>query len=223
VKKLKKKNKKVRKSEITLWNDDQIIKKLGMNNFLKAVEYYEDSKIFDLTEEGKVLKAKCKGRSSENYVIEVKFDGDDFVSTCSCPVGVDKGGLCKHVTALLLTFQEYITGDRKIRGKRSEDVDKKIKAKINEYRSYTLPDIKKLLKTNDLSTTGIKSVLLERLADALLFGPLPRCEKCGGGRIRIKEGIGYYCPGYMDDDQWTECDFFATEIKRSEWINSEIN
>jgi len=193
-----------------------------MNNFLKAIEYYEDGKISGMVDEGKQLKATCAGRGPENYTLSISFSGDDYSCSCTCPVGTDKAGHCKHIAALLLNFQEYITGETKTRGKRSAADDKKIRDKISELAPYTLPILKQMLKANDQSTTGTKAVLLERVAEGTLFGKLPRCEKCGGGRLKIKEGIGYYCPGYMEDDQMIDCDFFATEVKRTPWANAEI-
>lgn len=35
--------------------------------------------------------------------------------------------------------------------------------------------------------------------------------------INIKHYRLYYCEGYMDDDQWSNCSFISTEIERNEW------
>lgn len=43
------------------------------------------------------------------------------------------------------------------------------------------------------------------------------CSSCGGGKLRFNQKTGIYtCPGYMDDDEFKNCDktYFMSQIKR---------
>lgn len=51
---------------------------------------------------------------------------------------------------------------------------------------------------NAQAKTGSKSELVSKCADGKLLGGIPRCEGCGGGRLRYNHTNGIYtCPGYM--------------------------
>lgn len=54
--------------------------------------------------------------------------------------------------------------------------------------------------------SGTKPELIEKIADGVILGVIPRCTNCFGGRPRfnIKTGT-YYCPGYRDDEDFKNC------------------
>ena len=54
--------------------------------------------------------------------------------------------------------------------------------------------------------TGNKDFLLEKIADGKIFGQIPRCPICFGGRPKFDFKMScYYCPGYRDDDDFVRC------------------
>merc|ERR1712059_146353 len=78
-----------------------------------------------------------------------------------------------------------------------------------EFEKKTCAQLKELLQKNDQTKTGNKSALVTRIARCKLYGCLPRCPECGGGRLKAAyvqewghEGNGTFsCPGYFDDDE----------------------
>ena len=78
-------------------------------NFLKGQQYVRDGAIVDPVLQGMLLKAYCYGSLPEPYRVQVAFDGTGIsTALCSCPVGTPTYGNrgCKHIAALLLTWQE---------------------------------------------------------------------------------------------------------------------
>lgn len=53
------------------------------------------------------------------------------------------------------------------------------KKRISDFSNQTLKDI---LKKNLQSMTGNKDELIEKVADGIVLGRIPRCPKCFGGR-----------------------------------------
>jgi len=84
--------------------------------------------------------------------------------------------------------------------------------------AMTIPDLKQRLQANDQIVGGTKGDLIERIADCITNGALPRCPKCFGGRIK-KKGSGYFCPGSYDDDKFVSCSWTGTDsgISRPAW------
>jgi len=214
------------KSDIPTPTDDQIAKALGMSSFLKGSEYYEQGKVASIEEKDKTtLLTKIKGRGPEEYQIECTFtdpsDASKFTSKCTCPVGGE--GKCKHVACLLLSWQEKTTGEAKERAKRSNSVQALVDAKLEQINDLAVPALKEALKLNGQSTTGAKAELQDRVAFGMAFGALPRCPKCSGGKLKVR-GAFFLCPGYMEDDEFIECDFLAPnpspDIKFIPWKSS---
>ena len=59
-----------------------------------------------------------------------------------------------------------------------------------------------------------------RCADGKLFGKIPFCPTCAGGKPRFdKEKGAYKCPGFMYDTEFKRCGatFTFEELKRCEW------
>ena len=55
-----------------------------------------------------------------------------------------------------------------------------------EYYKWTLLELKQLLEANDQLKGGTKAVLVARCADGKLYGGLPRCPQCGGGKLKVR-------------------------------------
>lgn len=93
---------------------------------------------------------------------------------------------------------------------------------LKSLMEKSIDDLKKILELNDQSKTGTKKALVEKVADGMVFGKIPRCIKCGGGRPRPDHSAGTYkCPGYMDDDVFKNCHHTYTwdELSREKWTS----
>ena len=54
--------------------------------------------------------------------------------------------------------------------------------------------------------TGNKDYLVEKIADGKIFGQIPRCPSCFGGRPKFDyHTSSYYCSGYRDDEDFINC------------------
>jgi uncharacterized Zn finger protein len=88
----------------TTLDESQIRDHVGADSFERGWPYFQRRDIFDARRQGATLKAHCRGSSGGPYRVEATLeDGQITDSHCSCPVG--GGGRCKHVAALLLTWQ----------------------------------------------------------------------------------------------------------------------
>ncbi len=89
--------------------EQQIRTFVGEQNFLKGQQGVRDGAIVNPVRQGRMLKAYCYGSVPEPYLVQVTLDGTGITTTlCSCPAGSPTYGSrgCKHVAALLLTWQE---------------------------------------------------------------------------------------------------------------------
>ena len=84
---------------------EQTIRSLvGEQSFLRGQRYFQSDTIFDTQRQDMTLKARCEGSRGSAYRVEVTFNETEIVEAdCSCPIG----GYCKHVAALLLTWQAH--------------------------------------------------------------------------------------------------------------------
>ena len=109
--------------------------------------------------------------------------------------------------------------------KKKEEVDPEellVEEKKESLSPLTVADLKERLKKNDQKCSGSKAELIDRVADGMVRGRIPRCPKCGAGRLRYdSENSLYRCPGYMDDTDFVFCRFKANadEVKRDKWLD----
>jgi hypothetical protein len=96
-----------------------------------------------------------------------------------------------------------------------KDIKESLKLKNNQ-------ELKDLLRKNDQSMSGNKDDLIEKVADGMVLGKIPRCSSCFGGRLRFdyKRGV-YNCPGYRDDADYHNCHkvFTLKEVTRDPWTS----
>eukprot|EP00906_Rhabdomonas_costata_P030164 RCo042595 len=103
--------------------------------------------------------------------------------------------------------------------------------KAVEKENKLIWDLKEKLKEN-VSTAEMKACLegagqptsgpvfggpekiLDRLADAMLFGWLPKCSQCKNGDLIISRGR-YKCTGHISE--FARCDFSSDDIARLPW------
>jgi len=202
--------------------DEEIIAAIGVSVFVKGLDYAH-TRLKDMSDDeaSNTISCTCKGTEPEAYVVSVTISNDKKLQawSCTCPLG-KKSTICKHVGALLVTWQELRTGEKKDRSKHPDEDQAKIDTFVDKFTSLTVPRLKEMLKANDQPVTGTKSELLARCAEGAALGALPRCPKCQGGRIRFKAGA-FICPGFMDDDLFRECDYFNACIARLPWQEQE--
>jgi hypothetical protein len=95
--------------------------------------------------------------------------------------------------------------------------------KLNEYEELferkTIAELKSILKQNNQVSSGTKVDLVQRCAQGKLWGALPNCPECFGGKLRFDLKSGEYkCPGYMNDTDFVFCKYRATDgIVRNPW------
>jgi hypothetical protein len=77
--------------------------------------------------------------------------------------------------------------------------------------------LKEILGANGQAKNGKKAELAEKCADGELLGRIPQCPSCGGGKLRFMWNVSLYkCPGFMDDEEFKNCNkhFTLKEIAR---------
>jgi len=97
------------------------------------------------------------------------------------------------------------------------------------FNALTIPVLKECLRENQQLLGGNKGELVERCVDRKMYGNLPRCSKCGIGRLKVtySERFGhggqgrFRCPGGYDDDEYVRCRYKSSSEKRPEWIVTE--
>lgn len=67
----------------------------------RGVGYWEDGRVQSVVEEEGRLRATVRG--SMPYAVELWFEGDELLWSCSCPAA-ENGSFCKHCTAVALTL-----------------------------------------------------------------------------------------------------------------------
>jgi hypothetical protein len=142
---------------------------------------------------------------------------------------VDENGNCKHIRALIdgtsdATIYKATPPARQIDDDDIADEIEALEAANATFSSMSVAAIKDQLRLNGQLLKGNKAEVVERAADAKVFGSLPRCPECGGGRLKVKYvtkahgGQGFFtCPGFYDDDTFKFCHFTATFVDRIPW------
>lgn len=103
----------------------------------------------------------------------------------------------------------------------SSEQKKELQKFIKDLENKSTIELKELLTKNNQVKTGTKQDMVNRCAQGKLLGALTNCPKCFGGRLRFNIDTGVYsCPGYMDDTDFVNCGFKATEgIVRNPWTD----
>jgi hypothetical protein len=86
--------------------------------------------------------------------------------------------------------------------------------------SNKLPELKDMCRKNSMKVSGTKPELVERIADAMVLGVIPKCPHCGGGRPKLDpKTMTYHCAGYRDDVDFVNCHKTIpySELKREPW------
>ena len=99
-----------------------------------------------------------------------------------------------------------------------------------KFKALSVDGLKDQLRANNAPVGGNKTELVNRCVDFKMYGVLPVCPSCGGGRVKVNYpknaiyghgGMGnFYCPGYHDGDSFHRCGFAATAIARIPWVEA---
>ena len=88
-------------------SDDIIARQTDAGSFSRGKTYFRGKRIFNAVRRGDLLRARCRGSSGGPYLVEATLAPADKPKSrnpikyqCNCP----RGGFCKHVVALLLTW-----------------------------------------------------------------------------------------------------------------------
>lgn len=86
--------------------EKQIENWVGSKSFEKGKRYFKNGAIYEARRKENTLKASCEGSYDNTYRLWVKFNRTGISEAeCSCPVGGE--GSCKHIAALLLTWNTH--------------------------------------------------------------------------------------------------------------------
>lgn len=91
------------------------------------------------------------------------------------------------------------------------------KAKDSIKKEYNAWELKALLRYNDQAWLGLgPSDVIDRVAEAMVNGALPKCPECKGA-LRPSSGNMIKCTAHLN--AWARCSFEAknAEIKRNKW------
>jgi uncharacterized Zn finger protein len=88
-------------------SDDAVAKQTDSGSFSRGKTYFRGKRIFNAVRRGNTIRARCRGSSGGPYRVEAtlatadqKKQRNPVSYACDCP----RGGFCKHVVALLLTW-----------------------------------------------------------------------------------------------------------------------
>jgi hypothetical protein len=88
-------------------SDDIIARQTDAGSFSRGKTYFRGKRIFNAVRRGDLLRARCRGSSGGPYLVEATLapankpkSRNPVKYLCNCP----RGGFCKHVVALLLTW-----------------------------------------------------------------------------------------------------------------------
>ena len=83
--------------------EDDIRRLATAQSFTRGEDYYASGAVFDTQRRGKTLIAQVEGSQYEPYQVTITLDEAGVQDTnCTCPY--DRGGICKHIIAVLLTY-----------------------------------------------------------------------------------------------------------------------
>ncbi|MEW5873218.1 MAG: SWIM zinc finger family protein [Chloroflexota bacterium] len=87
--------------------EEIIRQRASAQSYQKGRDYYDSGSIYNpswqSTPGGVALMAHCEGSSAPSYRLRAELDSGG-VQTASCTCPYDRGGNCKHIVALLLTY-----------------------------------------------------------------------------------------------------------------------
>lgn len=82
-------------------DENQIQRLATPGSYERGEEYYQQSKVISPTQKGSILSAYCSGNRLYQMAVVL---GEEGITRHSCTCPYNRGGLCKHRVALLLTW-----------------------------------------------------------------------------------------------------------------------
>ncbi len=90
-----------KKDNLPRLTEDDVRQMTDGRSFERGESYYEAGAIIEPVRQGMELRAECQGSQYEPYQVNVTLNQKGIASyDCSCP----RGGFCKHIVALMLTY-----------------------------------------------------------------------------------------------------------------------
>src|SRR5687767_8473009 len=181
-------------------SDDIIARQTDTGSFSRGKTYFRGKRIFNAVRRGDLLRARCRGSSGGPYLVEATLAPADKPKSrnpvkylCNCP----RGGFCKHVVALLLTWIDN-PGSFDVRppiadllaGKSREELVSLIEAMLAAD-----PNLEPLLELPPPTAIALDASPVDETAIRRLVGnafPDSEHEEYGGGY----GGYGNYDYGY---------------------------
>lgn len=123
-----------------------------------------------------------------------------------------KKKLTKKVVEQKKTEQETFLNDERVA---------KMKEILTRIQGYSNEKLKEILRKNGQSMSGTKVDLLSKVLDGELFGRVPKCPTCRGGRPKMDLQTGvYHCTGYYEDEAFYQCtaSFQFNKLERDKWL-----
>lgn len=105
-----------------------------------------------------------------------------------------------------------------------------VAASTEIFEKMTIDQIKHQLREQNQLLKGTKAELVERAVDCRVWGLLPRCPECGGGKLKVSYHNGsdpsggqtFKCPGFYDEDHFHFCSFSSTDVERPAWVDQPM-
>jgi hypothetical protein len=179
--------------------DDQIAAQTDAGSFSRGKTYFRGKRIFNAVRRGDLLRARCRGSSGGPYLVEASLapTGDPGARNpvryhCTCP----RGGFCKHVVALLLTWQE-----------RPEAFDILVAAMVSAH-----PELEPLIAlpppaTMTPNAAPVDETAIRRIVAGALHDPDEYEERGGYGQYdRYEFSYGY--------DEYDDASQVAAELRK---------
>ena len=97
-----------------------------------------------------------------------------------------------------------------------------LKKILDSLKNESNQALKDMLRKNNQSMSGNKTDLLGKVADGKMFGRIPKCPTCHGGRLAFDLTAGEYrCNGYYEDQAFYQCTavFPFSGITREPWTD----
>lgn len=68
--------------------NEEILRRVGERGLRLGHDYFASGAVVDCRREGDLLKARCRGKSAQHYILSAQLKEDRIDrAECSCPVG----------------------------------------------------------------------------------------------------------------------------------------
>eukprot|EP00483_Globobulimina_turgida_P005537 UN05547 len=100
------------------------------------------------------------------------------------------------------------------------DIDERIKQVKDRLLEKSVSELGTMCEINGQKKSGKKYEIIERVADGIINGAIPRCPMCCNKFLSYNKNTGYYkCNGRFDVTlkKRVPCDFYSNDVQRKPW------